>query len=296
MRSEPRRVLLVARREALLLRRSRAGLSAAVLLFALAWLPPLLVAARGGELGFASFEETTPLALALAGALVPLLALLAGAGLFATEIEDRTLVPVLVAPVPRSAFVLGKLLGLLGSLGLLYAAAFGTAAAAVAGARGLAGAGGYLAVVGAGALLGASCLLLGAALGAGGAGRVRAYGAALAAWLTLVFVLDAVLLGIVLATAPPPPESVGHHGHAELSAADSGTEAGGPSVLWLLAGPVDLFRLTAFAAAPEIGMRASGFGEEDPFLMWSVVALAWLLWLGVPAASVHYRFRRAPLG
>jgi hypothetical protein len=43
-------------------------------------------------------------------------------------------------------------------------------------------------------------------------------------------------------------------------------------------------------------MRSSGFGQEDTVFLWSVVAVAWLLWLGVPATAVHYRFRRAALG
>jgi ABC-type transport system involved in multi-copper enzyme maturation permease subunit len=288
--------LLVSLRETRILRRTRAGRFAAVLIFALAWLPPLLVSARSGRLGLASFEETAPLTLALLGVLVPLLALLAGCGLFANEIEDRSIVPVLTAPVSRRVCAAGKLLGLGSVLGAVYAAAFLSVAAAISSLTGARGARDFLAIVVSGALLGTSCLLVGAALGASGRGRVRAFGSALVCWLLLVFALDGLLLASVLATSPPPPASVGHHGHSELQSELSEVTSNAPHVLLLAAAPVDLFRLSVFTFAPELGAPWRELTHESATLTAIALGFGWLLWLLAPAAAVLYRFRRLALG
>jgi ABC-type transport system involved in multi-copper enzyme maturation permease subunit len=298
-------VSLVARREATLLRRSRAGRVAALLIFAVAWLPPILVSLREGRLGLASFAELTPLALAISGVVVPLLALLAGCGLFAGEIEDGTLVPVVCLPVARSVCYLGKLLGIGLVLGTVSALAFGSVAAAVLAVRGPDGGRDYITVSIAGMLLGTSSLLIGAVLGARGQGRVRAYGAALVTWLVLVFALDAILLAAVLATAPPAPESVGHHGHDELSSPVSparGLEPErGPTVsigaAWMAVDPVSLFRWSGLAFGPRLGARfrlapgsSAGGGAA------AVIGLGWLFWIVAPGVVGWRRFRRVSLG
>jgi ABC-type transport system involved in multi-copper enzyme maturation permease subunit len=287
---------LVARRELVLLRRSRAGRAATLLMLAVAWLPPVLVALRAGRLDLASFAELTPLALAISGVLLPLLALVAGSAIFADEIEDRSLVPVLCLPVPRKAFFVGKLLGLgLGSLGIAVIA-FGSVGAAVWSVRGAAGARDYLVVVLSGLLLAGTCLLIGAALGVGGKGRVRAYGAALLAWLILVFAIDALLLAIVLATAPPPPETVGLHGHAELSLSTNGGTPDLIGVAWMAVDPVSLFRWTSLTFSPELGARWRFAPGSSPRSLTAILGLGWLLWMSVPAVIAWRRFRRLSLG
>jgi ABC-type transport system involved in multi-copper enzyme maturation permease subunit len=294
-------VLLVARREGTLLKRSRAGRAAALLVLSVAWLPPMLVALRTGRLGIASFAELTPLALAISGVLLPLLALLAGCGLFAGEIEDRTLVPVLCLPVSRTAFYWGKVLGLGLVLGALAALAFGSAGAAVWALHGGDGARDYIVVSVAGMLLAASTFQIGAALGARGKGRVSAYGAALVTWLALVFALDAIVLAAILATAPPAPESVGHHGHEELSSQelpDRGAEPEGGSVgaIWMTVDPVSLFRWSALSFSPQLSARwrlapgSPGTGSAVP------IGLAWLFWMVAPGVFGWWRFRSASLG
>ncbi len=164
-------------------------------------LPPL----RSGVLGLASFADLLPLQIALAAVVLPLLALLAGAELLAGEIEDGTLVPALVLPISRRECFAGKCLGRAAVLTSAYLAAFAGAGLAVALRHGPEGGAGWLAVAGAGLLLVLSAGALGAAAGARGRGRVRAFGAALALWVGLVFVLDAILLTAIVALAPPPP-------------------------------------------------------------------------------------------
>lgn len=307
--SAGRLLSLVARREVMLLRRSRAGRAAVLLVFAVAWLPPVLVALRAARLGIASFSELTPLALAISGVLFPLLALLAGCSLFAGEIEDRTLVPVLCSPVPRTFCYFGKLLGLGLFLGVASAAAFGSVEAVVWAVRGAEGGWDYLVVSVAGLLLAASSLAMGAALGAGGGGRVRAYGATLLLWLLLVFALDAVLLAAVLATAPPAPESVGHHGHDELTLPSSATlgsgsgsesKAGSVGAVWLAVDPVSLFRWSVLTFSPQLSARwrfapGSGSGSSAGVGSSVFIGLGWLAWIVAPGIVGWRRFRNLSL-
>lgn len=295
--SGSRTIVRVALRETRILRRSRAARLAAFFVLALAWLPPLLVSLRSGSLGLASFEESANLTLALLGVVVPLMALLAGCSLLASEIEDRSIVPVLVAPVSRRALVAGKLLGLGSVLIAVYATAFASVGLTLGGVRGPAGARFYLAVVFSGALLGATCLLLGAAFGASGRGRVRAFGTALASWLVLVFALDAAVLALVLSTAPPSPASVGHHGHDEIAAVSSNeAPATRPSVVWMVAGPLALFRLSASALAPGLGSPVGELVEGNRPAALAALVIGWLLWLAVPTLAVFHRFQRLALG
>lgn len=299
--------ILVARREWKLLRRSRAAGAAATLLFAVAWLPPLLLAARAGNLGLASFVEVAPLALALAGVILPLLALLAGADVLAGEMQDGSLVPLLTLPISRTACYIGKVAGLVSMLGIAYAAAFGSSVLAMVAVHGSVGMADYLVVVMAGFLLCLCCLGIGAALAAGGCGRVRAYAAALAMWMLLVFAVDAVLLTAVVALAPSAPEQVGQHGHDELAGAGTtegaliagdspGEESGALSVWLMLLDPVDLFRLSALQAGPRLRSQwaMTGLGT-DGYAPWLRLLVGWLMWAAIPVALGLRRFRGAAL-
>lgn len=309
------KAFLVARREVRLLRRSRATLGAGVLLAAVAWLPAVLLPLRRGTLGIAPFPEILPLQIALAAVVLPLLALLAGAELFAGELEDGSLVPALTLPISRRACFAGKGLGRAATLGAVYLAAFASAGLAVAAVRGPTGWQDWVVVTGAGLLVSLSTGGIGAALGAAGSGRVRAFGAALVTWIVLVFALDALLLTAVVALAPPPPGAIGEHGHEELAAPRSagGTEmpihdpharaaepeeptAGALSARLLALSPVSLFRLTCLAASPDLRPRLAlampgGTGAG----LWSTIVAGWLIWLAGPLAAGLRRFLRADL-
>jgi len=309
-RSHP--AALVAGREIRLLGRGRATLGAAVLLLAVAWLPALLLPLRSGALGLASFAEVIPLQIALAGVLLPLLALLAGAEMLAGELEDGSLVPILTLPLSRRACLVGKGLGRGGLLAVACGAAFASAGVAIALGRGSEGWADWVAVSGAGLLLALAAGGVGMALGASGRGRVRAFGGALITWVVLVFVLDALLLTAVVALAPPAPTGVGEHGHGELRApggqmpihdpharhAEAEPEAPAGLSHWLLAiNPVSLFRATALAAGPGLRPRllfalpgASAAGLAP------ILITGWLFWLLAPPLYALRRFERADLG
>ncbi|MEE8366863.1 MAG: ABC transporter permease subunit [Thermoanaerobaculia bacterium] len=309
--------LLIARREIQLLRRSRATHGSVVLLTALAWTPAVLLPLRSGSLGLSAFADMLPLQIALSGVVLPLLALLAGAELLAGEIEDGSLIPSLTLPLSRRTCLAGKCLGRSSILALAYLIAFATVGVAVAMNRGIDSWRDWAAVTLAGLLLSLATGGIGIALGASGKGRVRVFGAALIAWIVLVFALDGLLLAGLVALAPAPPTEVGKHGHTELAAprqpAPSGrslqskdpharhSEAEAepmttPST-WILAlNPVSLFRVTALTASPVLRPRVGlSFPNSRPRELLSTIALGWLVWLVLPLGAAFYRFQRTDL-
>jgi ABC-type transport system involved in multi-copper enzyme maturation permease subunit len=305
-------VRLVAGREIRLLRRRRAVRGALVLLAAVAWLPPLVLSLRAGSLGLATFEESVLLTMALGAVVLPLLALLAGTDLFAGEIEDQTLTPLITLPISRAAWFAGKYLGRTSLLSTSYVAAFGSVALAIGAFRGTAGWQDYSVVLVSGLLLCLVCGGIGAALGVSAHGRVRAFGSALVVWLAMVFVLDALLLAVFVAFAPLPPQQVGTHGHSELTppgrempihdrfghgplaAPEPGARS---SAVWLLAlNPTDLFRVSAFAWGPALRTRMTvALPEADSLASAVPLVVGWLVWLSVPPLVAVWRFRRVAL-
>ncbi len=303
---KPLKALLVARREVRLLSRSRATLGAAMLLGSVAWLPAVLLPLRRGSLGVASFTEMLPLQIALEAVILPLLALLAGAELFAGELEDGSLVPALTLPISRRACFVGKCLGRAATLGAVYVAAFASAGLAVAVTQGSAGWKDWAVVTGAGLLVSLSTGGIGAALGSAGSGRVRAFGAALVAWIVLVFALDALLLTLVVAMAPPPPGSIGEHGHGEIAAPrqdpharhaePEGPRPGALSGRLMALNPVSLFRLTSLAASPGLRPRLRlALPDGTAAGLWTTILAGWLIWLVAPLAAGLRRFLRADM-
>jgi Cu-processing system permease protein len=309
-----RPLVMIAQRELRLVWRGRAARLAA-LLFAVAWLPPLLVALRSGSLGIASFRQTLMIWLALDEVMLPLMALMVGADLIAGEIEDGTLVPILTMPLSRTACFFGKWLGRVAMLATAYVAAFGSIGLVVAAMRGTAGWQDYAVLATAGLLLVLACVAIGCALGTLGRARTRAFGSAIIAWLVMVFALDAILLGAAIAINPPPPEAVGTHGYSELSAqmetmklhqldedphehhagmVESTSAASGAAV-WLMAmNPVDLFRISALTMGPELRERtAIEIGGTEFELL--PLAFGWIFWIAFPLALAVRRFGRTIL-
>jgi ABC-type transport system involved in multi-copper enzyme maturation permease subunit len=307
-------VRFVAHRELRLMLRGRLSRAIFALLLVLAMLPPLLVSLRAGSLGLAPFSETVALALAFGEVALPLIGLLVGADVIAGESEDGTLVPLVALPVSRASCFAGKFIGRALVLIAAYLAAFASAVLAIAALGGTQGWQDYAAVVVAGLLLCLVCAGVGVAMGRPGRGRARAFGTAMVAWIVMVFVLDAAILGAVVALAPAPPEEVGSHGYGEMAAQremmklheldDSqdnehrgAVAAGSPRQLaqWLMAlDPVDLFRFTVLSSAPALHERAKvGLGENDPGLL--LLIAAWIAWFIFPLGLALRHFRRADL-
>lgn len=316
-------VWLVAGRERLILVRGRGNAASIALLILVAWLPPILIAMRAGRVGLADFGQATPLAVALGGIVLPLLGLLAGTELLARELEVGSLSQVLTLPISRRALLLGKWLGAGGPFVLVYVFAFGSATVAMALAHDATALLDYAATALAGLLLFVSCFGIGTALGALRSGRTRALAWALASWIVFVFALDAIILALVVALAPPPPSEVGRGGHTEIAPARGGTDShahhahhahhdphahgsGGDAVqtesrrlpwpAWLmLLDPVDLFRLSILASAPSGRIQFLLGLPSGVFSTWIPISLGWLGWLCLPYGLALRRFRSLAL-
>lgn len=307
-----RGVALMSGREARLVLRSRTAGVGLLLLLAVAWLPPLALGLRHGALGLGSFLEINPLTLTAVGVLVPLIALLAGTDLLAGELEDGSLLPVLMLPVSRTACVMGKWAGRALLLSAGYGAAFASSALAVAVLRGVDGLQDHLAIVLSGLALSLASLSVGAALGASRGGRVKTFGASLLVWLALVFLVDAALLTVLVAGAPRGPESVGAHGHDELAPLRSvhappptarGDHARARSIpsrsaspWWMALDPVDLFRVTAMASTSRLRTAIElAYPGIDGSELWGPLITGWVAWLVIPLVAAVLRMRRLDL-
>jgi Cu-processing system permease protein len=205
---------------------------------------------------------------------VPLLGLIIGAGLIAGDRERGTLSYLLAQPVTRAEIFAGKALG--GTMALASALALGFGLAAL----GLASAGGgspeaFLALAGFTLLLAIALLGLGLAISARARRASTASGAALIAWLALVFLSDLGLVGASLALRPSP---------ATLLA-------------MLLANPLQTFKVaaiyglhTSLDALGPVGQYAMHrFGDGLPWLFVLVLAA----WIAAAYSAAYVLFRRA---
>ena len=192
---------------------------------------------------------------------VPLMGLSVGAAALAGDRERGTLLYLLAQPVSSTEVFWGKALG--AALALLAALALGFGLAGLA----LATTGGgdpnaYVALAGYTLLLALTTLGLGLALSAVTRKAATAAGAALIAWLGLVFFADLGLVGATLALRPPP----------------SGLLA------WVLINPLQTFKLGAIyslrATLDTLGPAGQyavyHLGDSLPLLLIGVLA-AWCL-------------------
>lgn len=297
MRSTLRTVLLVGDREWRFLRRAGAGRAVLVTLFVTAWLPAVLLPLRAGQLGLASASEALALTQALVAVVLPLLGLLFGAESLSSEIEDGTLAAVVTLPISRGACLAGKLLARAALIAGGLVAAFASAGLAMVIAHGPDGALDLAVVAGSSLALVLSSLTLGLATGIWTHRRLRALASALLLWLVVVFLVDTVLLGLVVLQAPPPPEAVGTHGHAELHLDSTPAEASGSAAApWLLAlTPVGLYRVSVLLYAPQLRQSWSLLAPAPTTGLALLLALGWAVWIATPALLAWARFRGADL-
>jgi Cu-processing system permease protein len=194
MTSSP--LLLCARQELLLAVRSRWTQIFALVFAGLS----LAVAASGyvltGGYGVQDFARTAASLVQLVVLLVPLASLLMGTLALTPERGASEL--LYSQPVPRSAILLGKILGLFAALAAAQALGFGAAGLVIFSQAGSAGLGTFL-LLGLGSL-GLTLVFLGlAALLAAGTperGRARVLALALVLWFVAVVVFDVAALGL----------------------------------------------------------------------------------------------------
>ncbi|HED53609.1 MAG TPA: ABC transporter permease [Phycisphaerales bacterium] len=153
--------------------------------------------AGSGSQGFAGFGRTTAGLLNLIMLVVPLMALIAGAGSIAGERERGTLLYVLAQPVSRVEVLLGKYVGLAAALCCSMCIGFGLSAGALAWRAGSVGIGAYVMLIVLTCGLALAMLSVGMLLSVVSRRSGVATGLGLFAWLVLVFLSD---LGLMAGT------------------------------------------------------------------------------------------------
>lgn len=148
-----------------------------------------------GRFGMAGFGRTAASLINLVLLIVPLMGLTLGAAAISGERERGTLETLLSQPISRSEVLLGKFLGMSAALCGALAAGFGTTAAVLLSRGASSNLAQFAGIFGLSLLLGLSMLSLGFLISAVARRTTLALGAAIFAWLTLVFLGDLGLMG-----------------------------------------------------------------------------------------------------
>jgi Cu-processing system permease protein len=278
MTSSP--VLLCARQELLLAVRSRWTQIFALVFAGLS----LAVASSGyiltGGYGVQDFARTASSLVQLVLLLVPLASLLMGALALTPERGGSEL--LFSQPVPRSAILLGKLLGLFAALAAAQALGFGAAGLAIFSQAGGEGLGTFL-LLGLGSLVLTAVFLGLAALLAAGSperGKARVLALSLVVWFVAVVFFDVAALGVA-------------------SLLPSGL-ASRVLIVAVLVNPADAVRTGALLAAE--GTTAFGAASlaflrftRGPVGAGLLLAASLCFWLAVPTLLAIGRLRRSDL-
>jgi ABC-type transport system involved in multi-copper enzyme maturation permease subunit len=240
----------------------------AVVALALALLQP-----DGGEAA-QGFSRTTASLLNLCLLLVPLLALIVGAGSVAGERERGTLSTLLAQPLSTTELLLGKYCGLLVAIWVAVGLGFGAAGMVLALFRPVADLADYLLFVALAGALASALLSIGITISVLSASRVKALSIAVLTWFVLVLLYDLAAIGVavsltssgaslLVATLLNPVEAIrilaviglepdmhvlgpmGSYLHTQFGVAGSTALLSGATLAWVLlplAGAVALFR------------------------------------------------------
>jgi Cu-processing system permease protein len=245
------------------------GLTFAVVALALALLQP------GGGAATQGFSRTTASLLNLCLLLVPLLALMVGAGSVAGERERGTLSTLLAQPLSSTELLLGKYIGLMFAIWIAVALGFGVAGLLLALLRPIADVGAYLLFVGLAGILASAMLSIGIAISVLATNRVKALSIAMLAWFVLVLLYDLAAIGIAVAV----------------------TSSGWTLLLATLLNPVEAVRILAvFSLEPDLHVLGpmgaylhTKLGVLQSVLVLSVSIVAWVL---APLAAAAAMFNR----
>ena len=153
--------------------------------------------AGSGSQGFAGFGRTTAGLLNLIMLVVPLMALIAGAGSIAGERERGTLLYLLAQPITRTELLLGKYIGLAIAMCCSMGVGFGLSAAVLAVKAGGVGLGSFSMLILLTCMLSLAMLSVGMLISVLSRRSGVATGLGLFCWLVLVFVSD---LGLMAGT------------------------------------------------------------------------------------------------
>jgi ABC-type multidrug transport system ATPase subunit/ABC-type transport system involved in multi-copper enzyme maturation permease subunit len=210
-------------------------------------------------LAIQAYGRTTATLMNLCLLLSPLVAVVMGAALIASEQDRGTLEHLLAQPLTRAELLIGKHLGLLASLTAATVAGFVPAGVAIAVSAGPAVLGHYLLFPAIAALAGAAMAAVGALISVSSRSAVHAQGLAMLTWFGFVLLYDLVLMGSLAVSGMPAQW---------LAAALVGNPVDAARVLGVLAlepdlyllGPAGSFLTTRLSAAGTAGVLLGALG------------------------------------
>jgi Cu-processing system permease protein len=254
-----------------------------------------------GQIGIQGYERTVMSLLNLIQYLVPLLGLLLGHDLIASENEERTFRLILATGVTRTRLLLGKFLGGVLTLACPLIAGFTIAGVVIGFTARDESIEPFIRLALSGLLLGIVFVGMGLVISTFCRTRVQALVIALLAWCFFVFVFDLVALGLIVSTqsraAAREIELICDALHVNAAAdLHSGFDAvttplsehSPPSfhsraLSWLTLNPVDLFRTVNLAQATGVYLP----------ILWTFASFA--AWLALILTASLWRFRRTDL-
>lgn len=266
--------LAVARKELRDAVRSRWMLAFAAT-FALVALLLAAVQDRAGDISEQGFNRTTAGLINLCLMLVPLLALVLGAGSVSGERERGTLVTLLSQPISAAELLIGKYLGLITAVWIAIVLGFGVAGLLVTPVNPLTDIEHYLLFIVLSAGLAAAMLSLGMLISVVSNSRVRALATGVLVWFVLVLFYDLGAIGLALAVS----------------------SSGKTLLLAVLGNPVEAVRILAvLSLEPDLqilGPLGSYLNNElGTGLSAGVLVGAILAWALAPLAAAIEVFRR----
>ena len=162
-----------------------------------------VVEARAGDIGSQGFNQATAGLINLCLLLVPLLALVLGAGAVAGERERGTLRSLMAQPVSSAELLIGKWVGLAVAIWMAIVLGFGSAGLVIALIQPLTDIGHYVLFVVLSAALASAMLSLGMLVSVLSDGRVKALAGAIVLWFVLVLFYDlgAIWLALTISSS-----------------------------------------------------------------------------------------------
>lgn len=157
-----------------------------------------LVQASSDNIGAQGFNRTTAALTNLSLLLVPLLALVVGAGAIAGERERGTWTTLLAQPITVGQLIIGKFAGLLIAIWATIALGFGGAGMIVGLISPITDVGHYLLFSILSAVLAAATLSIGTLISVFSDGRLKALSQAMVVWFVLVVLYDLAAVGLAL--------------------------------------------------------------------------------------------------
>lgn len=158
----------------------------------------LSVVQQQGDVGVQGFNRTTASLINLCLLLVPLLALILGAGAIAGERDRGTLATLLAQPLSATQLLLGKYVGLTVAVWMAVMLGFGIAGVLLALVRPVTDFGHYLLFIVLSSALASAMLSIGVVISVLSDGRAKALAVAVLAWFALVLFYDLAAIGLAL--------------------------------------------------------------------------------------------------